>query len=125
VKLKVGYSITLQAILFTRSNRVDLPGGETLQTQAPAAKLGETALEHTVAWTSSDEAVATVNASGTVVGIAAGSCTITAVYDSTTSETFPITVDATEDQKCVVISPVGAPTPKTNYTAGGYGSNVD
>ncbi|WP_333603541.1 Ig-like domain-containing protein [Lactobacillus acetotolerans] len=49
----------------------------------------------TVAWTSSDETVATVNADGTVNGVAAGTATITATAGEFTA-TLNVTVKASE-----------------------------
>jgi len=124
MKLKVGYSISLRARRYTRSNLTDLPGGRGLETQAPAATLGEVD-DATLTWASSNDAVATVSTKGIVTGIAAGSCTITCTEDGTTSDTFAITVSTSEDQSSLVLIPNGAPGPKTNYTPGNYDSDTD
>jgi len=124
MKLKVGFSIALRARRFSRSNFIDLPGGRELATQAPAGHLGEVD-DSTLTWASSDEAVATVSTKGVVTGVAAGSCTITCTADSTTSDTFAITVSTSEDQGCIVLIPEGTPNPKTSYTPGNYDSDTD
>ena len=124
MKLKVGYAIRLRARRYTRSNFTDLPGGRGLDTRDPAGNLGET-IDTTMTWASSDDAVATVSDKGVVVGIAAGSCNITCTEDSVTSDNFAITVVASDDASCIVLSPVGAPDPKTNYTPGNYDSDTD
>lgn len=54
----------------------------------------ETATDKSVTWSSSDEAVATVDANGKVVGVAAGSAniTVTCVDDNTKTATCAVTV---------------------------------
>lgn len=49
----------------------------------------------TLTWTSSDEDVAVVDASGNITAVGAGTCTITAksVYDATKSDTVEVTVE--------------------------------
>ncbi|MBR5293723.1 MAG: S8 family serine peptidase, partial [Oscillospiraceae bacterium] len=63
-----------------------------------AAVLPWTVIDRTVTWTSSDEAVATVDENGVVTGIAAGTAVITATsnLDASFSATCEVTVSALE-----------------------------
>ena len=51
--------------------------------------------KYTLTWTSSDEAVATVNETGTVTGIAEGTCVITATSDNGITASCTVTVHPT------------------------------
>ena len=74
-------------------SEVTLPVGGQISAQATVTTEGFA--PKTLTWTSSDEDVATVDASGNIVAVAAGSCTITATsaYDSTKTATVDVTVE--------------------------------
>lgn len=88
----------------------------TLDQTKTELKVGESAaLKATgaekVTWTSSDTAVATVDASGKVTAVAAGTATITAAAEGATSATCEVTVTA-PPKKLEVVSiygPLGVP----------------
>ncbi len=64
-----------------------LPIGETLQLTATAADaLGHPLPDEAATWSSSDEGIASVNASGLVLGVAKGNATIRATVGSATGE---------------------------------------
>ena len=69
---------------------LSLSGTSTQQLTATLAPAGATG---TVTWSSSDDAIATVSASGLVTGVAAGSATITATCEGFTA-TCAVTVEA-------------------------------
>src|SRR5205809_2430134 len=71
-----------------------LPAGQTIQlTATPKDASGNTLTGRTVAWASSNTAVATVTGSGLVSGVTAGTATITATSE-TVSGTAAVTVTA-------------------------------
>lgn len=66
-------------------------------------------------WSAVDTAVATVNSSGVVTGVAAGSTTIVAHYDAITSNSVSVTIRATN----VVIDQAGPTTTLASSTVNG------
>ncbi len=82
---------TIPATSVTLSDTVAVvPVGETLQLSATV--LPDDASNRTVTWSSSDEAIATVDASGLVTAVAAGTATITATTCDGTALTASCTV---------------------------------
>ena len=72
----------------------EVPAGETLQLTATV--LPENATDRTVSWTSSNPAVATVNANGLVTAVAAGTATITATTNDGTNLTATCAVTVSQ-----------------------------
>ena len=73
--------------------------GETLTTQLTATVAPEDALNKDVTWSSSDTAIATVDATGKVTGVGEGTATITATNEVTgVSGTWQIAVAPLSDQ---------------------------
>jgi uncharacterized protein YjdB len=67
--------------LIVTPSQVDLPAGFAQQLTAVVYdESGDTVLNPTIAWSSSDPAIATVDSSGNVTAVANGSCVITATY---------------------------------------------
>ncbi len=92
------------------------PATITLDKTKAALKVGEsTTLQATgaekVAWTSSDTAIVTVDESGNVKAVAAGTATITATAEGATSAACEVTVSEPEKNLEVVsiYGPLGAP----------------
>lgn len=119
------YGITVTPIAVT---------GVTLDTNSASVKVGKTitlvatvnpsnATNKNVTWTSSSTSVATVNSSGVVTGVAAGSSTITvtSAADSTKKATCVVTVTASGGEETFDISYTDLPTTyqtgSTVYTA--------
>lgn len=73
---------------------------------------GDPVTGQTITWSSDDTAVATVDSSGTVTGVSAGSCTITASSGSLTPATAGATVEA---------APVNAGWSDTRYPHASHG----
>jgi len=73
---------------------VEVTAGETLQLTATV--LPENATDRTVTWTSSDPAVATVDATGLVTAVAAGTATITATTNDGTGLTATCAVTVSQ-----------------------------
>lgn len=67
------------------------------ETETLVATVTGSAADKSVAWTSSDEAVVTVDADGIVTAVAAGSATITATANADTKKTATVTVTVKED----------------------------
>lgn len=88
----IGTDQAVDAVVLNISE-VTLPVGGQISAQATVTVEGFA--PKTLTWTSSDEAVATVDASGNIVAVAAGSATITATstFDSTKSATVAVTVE--------------------------------
>jgi len=86
-------SMAVRSVTLTQ-RAVDVSIGKT--SQLTATVTGETAFPRTVAWSSSNEAVATVSATGLVAGVAAGSARIraTATGDATIRDSIVVTVTA-------------------------------
>jgi Bacterial Ig-like domain (group 2) len=84
------------------SNTID--SGTAFSAQAAALDAsGNSLLSRTASWSSSNAAVATVDASGTVRGLAAGSATITARIDSQTATVAVTVTDAAAPAVTVTI----------------------
>ena len=88
----IGAEQAVSAVVLNISE-VTLPVGANISAQATVTTTGFA--PKTLSWVSSDEDVATVDASGNIVAVAAGSATITAtsVFDSTKSATVAVTVE--------------------------------
>ena len=88
----IGTDQAVSAVVLNISE-VTLPVGGQISAQATVTTTGFA--PKTLTWTSSDEDVATVDASGNIVAVAAGSATITAtsVFDNTKSATVAVTVE--------------------------------
>src|SRR5207247_7334120 len=88
--------------------------GQTVQLTAPPKDAnGNTLAGRTIAWASSNPAAATVNTSGRVTGVAAGTATITATSEGK-SGTAAITVTAPPAPApvaSVAVSPASASVP--------------
>ncbi|WP_082440276.1 beta-1,3-specific beta-L-arabinofuranosidase [Bifidobacterium aesculapii] len=82
-----------------KDGKLALKAGDTAQLKADVKVTGDAAT--TVAWTSSDEKVATVDADGKVTAVAAGEATITATstVDNTKFDAVTVTVTAKDDGK--------------------------
>ena len=94
---------TVQATSVTlNETAAELTAGETLQLTATV--LPENATDRTVTWTSSDPAVATVDATGLVTAVAAGTATITATTSdgSALAATCQVTVEASAANQLMV-----------------------
>ena len=82
-----------------KDGKLALKAGDAAQLKADVKVTGDAAT--TVAWTSSDEKVATVDENGKVAAVAAGEATITATstVDNTKSDAVTVTVTAKDDGK--------------------------
>ena len=94
-------AILATSVSLDQSN-VSLTEGMTLQLTATV--LPENATDRTVTWTSSDPAVATVDATGLVTAVAAGTATITATTSdgSALAATCQVTVEASAANQLMV-----------------------
>ena len=90
--------IQLATSIALSQTTAELTAGETLQLTATVQP--ENATDRTVTWTSSDPAIATVDATGLVTAVAAGTATITATTNDGTglTATFAVTVSQLEVQ---------------------------
>lgn len=90
------------------------------ETQAMTAQgldqVGDPIATGTLTWDSSDDAVATVDSSGVVTGVAAGSCTITATAGAITSNAAACTVATASPRETGAFLQLKVAT----LTAGGY-----
>ncbi len=82
----------LQSLVFDEST-LDLLEGD-IYGQQPVYYPENTTTDMTLSWTSSDEAVATVDAEGNVTAVAGGSATITATAVNGVSASYEVTVTA-------------------------------
>lgn len=93
------------SIVITPSSPTLVSIGETVQLVASAAAAGNTSVSGTTFdWTSSDPAVASVNASGVVTSVSNGSITITAASDGI-SGTASVAVDQQGAQLAFTVEP--------------------
>ena len=88
----IGTEQSVDTIVLNISD-VTLPVGGQISALATVTTTGFA--PKTLEWESSDEDVATVDASGNIIAVAAGSCTITATstFDNTKSATIDVTVE--------------------------------
>ena len=84
---------TVSAVTVSGSSAVAV--GAVIQLTAAVTMSDESAYDGTVTWKSSDSAVATVDASGILTGVAEGNVAITASAGGVTSSAFAVTVSET------------------------------
>jgi uncharacterized protein YjdB len=97
-----GYATPVSDVTLSQDDAVLTVGGETLTLTATVAPAN--AKDKTVTWTTSDDAVATVDANGVVTAVAAGTATITATAtngtdDTSDDKTATCTVTVTQNYK--------------------------
>jgi len=97
-----GYATPVSGVILSQDDAVLTVGGETLTLTATVAPAN--AKDKTVTWTTSDDAVATVDANGVVTAVSAGTATITATAtngtdDTSDDKTATCTVTVTQNYK--------------------------
>jgi uncharacterized protein YjdB len=97
-----GYATPVSDVTLSQDDAVLTVGGETLTLTATVAPAN--AKDKTVTWTTSDDAVATVDANGVVTAVSAGTATITATAtngtdDTSDDKTATCTVTVTQNYK--------------------------
>ena len=97
-----GYATPVSGVTLSQDDAVLTVGGETLTLTATVAPAN--AKDKTVTWTTSDDAVATVDANGVVTAVSAGTATITATAtngtdDTSDDKTATCTVTVTQNYK--------------------------
>ncbi len=80
-----GYATPVSGVTLSQDDAVLTVGGETLTLTATVAPAN--AKDKTLTWTTSDDAVATVDANGVVTAVSAGTATITATATNGTDDT--------------------------------------
>ncbi len=106
---------TVQATSLTLNETVaEVTAGETLQLTATV--LPENATDRTVTWTSSDPAVATVDATGLVTAVAAGTATITATTND--GGAFTATCAVTVNPAAILATSVSLDQSNVSLTEG-------
>ena len=115
---KVTVTTNVEGITLDKAEGV-LTVGNTVTVTATVTP--DTATNASVTWTSSDEAIATVDSEGKITAVAPGTATITAVSDSNpdANATYAVTVQA----KKVVASTSTKTSSKSNSGNTGSGSN--
>lgn len=97
-----GYATPVSGVTLSQNDAVLTVGGETLTLTATVAPAN--AKDKTVTWTTSNDAVATVDANGVVTAVSAGTATITATAtngtdDTSDDKTATCTVTVTQNYK--------------------------
>ena len=97
-----GYATPVSGVTLSQDDAVLTVGGETLTLTATVAPAN--AKDKTVTWTTSNDAVATVDANGVVTAVSAGTATITATAtngtdDTSDDKTATCTVTVTQNYK--------------------------
>ena len=97
-----GYATPVSGVTLSQDDAVLTVGGETLTLTATVAPAN--AKDKTVSWTTSNDAVATVDANGVVTAVSAGTATITATAtngtdDTSDDKTATCTVTVTQNYK--------------------------
>lgn len=95
-----GYATPVSDVTLSQDDAVLTVGGETLTLTATVAPAN--AKDKTVTWTTSDDAVATVDANGVVTAVSAGTITATATNgtdDTSDDKTATCTVTVTQNYK--------------------------
>ena len=97
-----GYATPVSGVTLSQDDAVLTVGGETLTLTATVAPAN--AKDKTVTWTTSNDAVATVDANGVVTAVSAGTATITATAtngtdDASDDKTATCTVTVTQNYK--------------------------
>lgn len=97
-----GYATPVSGVTLSQDDAVLTVGGETLTQTATVAPAN--AKDKTVSWTTSNDAVATVDANGVVTAVSAGTATITATAtngteDTSDDKTATCTVTVTQNYK--------------------------
>ncbi len=97
-----GYTTPVSGVTLSQDDAVLTVGGETLTLTATVAPAN--AKDKTVTWTTSNDAVATVDANGVVTAVSAGTATITATAtngtdDTSDDKTATCTVTVTQNYK--------------------------
>lgn len=97
-----GYATPVSGVTLSQDDAVLTVGGETLTLTATVAPAN--AKDKTVSWTTSNDAVATVDANGVVTAVSAGTATITATAtngtdDTSDDKTGTCTVTVTQNYK--------------------------
>jgi hypothetical protein len=127
-KLKIGYQVTLECRKWHRSDGRLNSRSASIVSQSPAGKMGMVDFKTNtrLSWSTSDSNIATVNQDGEVIGVAAGTATITVTEpDTGLTDTEVVTV-VSGDPTCLSIIPLSqAPVPKVSYTPGNYNSDTD
>jgi uncharacterized protein YjdB len=92
------YNVTVPVEVIPTKITLDPQSLEMKVADTAALAVSPTIKPDSITWTSSDDAVAKVDASGTVTAVSAGEATVTATYTETTESENPITASA----KCAV-----------------------